>query len=319
MTTAAEPPTGPTGEGVRRLVVGRALKGERADRVVAMLCAVPRQAAADLVADGSVSVDGSVVRTRSRRLVEGEAIEVALGAAASAPGIEGDAAVQVPVVHADEHVLVVDKPTGMVVHPGAGRNEGTMVQGLLAAYPDIAGVGDPARPGIVHRLDGGTSGLLAVARTELAYSSLVGQLADRTVGRRYLALAWGTIEAPAGLIDAPVGRSGRDRTQMAISATGREARTRYEVVRRFEEPVATTLVHCSLETGRTHQVRVHLRALRHPVVGDGRYGGARESLSLSRPFLHADRLEFDHPTTGERLRFESPLPPDLREVLELLH
>jgi 23S rRNA pseudouridine1911/1915/1917 synthase len=259
------------------------------------------------------------VHTRSRRLVEGEAIEVALLPNASAPVVAADPLVDVPVVYGDDHVLVVDKPPGMVVHPGAGRREGTMVQGLLSTYPDIAGVGDPARPGIVHRLDGGTSGLLAVARTELAYASLVGQLADRTVGRRYLALVWGTVEAPAGLIDAPVGRSARDRTQMAISATGRNARTRYEVIRRFEEPTAVTLVECSLETGRTHQVRVHLRALRHPVVGDGRYGGARESLPLNRPFLHAHRLEFDHPVTGERMQFESPLPSDLKEALELLH
>jgi 23S rRNA pseudouridine1911/1915/1917 synthase len=320
MIKEADPPViGEPSEHLRRLVVGRALDGERVDRVVAMLCNVPRQAAAELVCAGTVSVDGSVVHTRSRRVAEGEALEVELPAIPPASGIEPDAGVRVPVVFADEHVVVVDKPAGMVVHPGAGRSDGTMIQGLLAEHPELASVGDPARPGVVHRLDAGTSGLLVVARTQVAYTSLVGQLGARTVGRRYLALTWGRIEAPAGLIDAPVGRSSRDRTQMAISARGREARTRYQVVRRFDEPAPVTLVECSLETGRTHQVRVHLRALRHPVVGDTRYGGARSSLPLGRPFLHALHVEFDHPVTGERQQFDSPLPADLEAVLELVH
>jgi 23S rRNA pseudouridine1911/1915/1917 synthase len=321
---AADPPTagsdaGEARAGFRRLVVGRALDGERVDRVVAMISGVPRQAASGLVADGLVTVNGSVVTSRSRKLGEGEAVEVQLAERPVLGGIEADADIDVPVLYSDEHVIVVDKPPGMVVHPGAGRHHGTMVQGLLAAYPEIAMVGDPTRPGIVHRLDAGTSGLLAVARSQLAYDSLVHQLAARTVGRRYLALVWGTVEAPAGLIDAPVGRSGRDRTQMAISATGREARTRYEVLQRYEGPVPVTLVECSLETGRTHQVRVHLRALRHPVVGDSRYGGARDSMKLDRPFLHAHHLEFDSPSTGKRLKFDSPLPRDLEDVRELLH
>lgn len=303
----------------RRLVVGPTLDGERVDRAVAMFCGVARQAAADLIAGGSVAVDGTVVHSRSRKLAEGQALDVSLSEPGPPPGAEADAAVAVPVVFSSDDVIVVDKPPGMVVHPGAGRDHGTLVQGLLAVYPELACVGAPGRPGIVHRLDAGTSGLLVVARTNLAYDSLVGQLSSRTVGRRYLALVWGTVESPAGLIDAPVGRSGRDRTQMAISAAGREARTRYEVIERFGEPVPVTLVECSLETGRTHQVRVHLRALRHPVVGDGRYGGARPSLPLARPFLHARHLEFDDPATGERLTFDSPLPSDLEDVLELLH
>jgi 23S rRNA pseudouridine1911/1915/1917 synthase len=304
---------------VRNLVIGRALEGERVDRVVAMLCGIARQAAADLVTDGRVSVDGRPAASRSRKLTEGESVEVTLAAPTSAPGIDADPTVQLPVVFSDQHVLVVDKPAGMVVHPGAGRANGTLVQGLLAAYPDLAGVGEPARPGIVHRLDAGTSGLLVVARDQPAYESLVSQLGTRSVGRRYLALVCGNVEAPAGMIDAPVGRSGRDRTQMAISANGREARTRYEVLRRYVEPLPVTLLECSLETGRTHQVRVHLRALRHPVAGDTRYGGARQALPLARPFLHAHHLEFDHPVSGERLKFDSPLPLDLENLLEILH
>ncbi|HUQ62891.1 MAG TPA: RluA family pseudouridine synthase [Acidimicrobiales bacterium] len=320
---AAEPPA-PTAESGaspgdgRRLLVGRSLAGERVDRVVAMLCGVPRQAAADLVAAGLVSVNGSVVTTRSRKLVEGEAVDASVADVVAASAIAPDADIDVPVVFSNQHVIVVDKPAGMVVHPGAGRSDGTMVQGLLAVHPELGEVGDPTRPGVVHRLDAGTSGLLVVARTSLAYESLVDQLSSRTVTRKYLALVWGTVEAPAGLIDAPVGRSGRDRTQMAISATGREARTRYEVLQRYDVPAALTLVECSLETGRTHQVRVHLRALRHPVVGDSRYGGSREALPLGRPFLHAHHLEFDDPVTGKRLKFDSPLPADLKDVRELL-
>lgn len=304
---------------VRRLVVGRALEGERVDRVVAMLCGIGRQAAADLVTEDLVSVGGRLAKSRSQKLVEGESVEVSLADPVPTPSVDADSAVDVPVVFADEHVLVVDKPAGMIVHPGAGRGHGTMIQGLLAPYPELADVGEPARPGIVHRLDAGTSGLLAVARSHTAYASLVSQLGARSVGRRYRALVCGLVDAAGGLIDAPVGRSSRDRTQMAISADGREARTRYEVLERYQEPVPVTLLECSLETGRTHQVRVHLRALHHPVVGDSRYGGVRSPLPLTRPFLHAHHLEFDHPKSGVRLRFDSPLPRDLETVLELIH
>jgi 23S rRNA pseudouridine1911/1915/1917 synthase len=229
-----------------------------------------------------------------------------------------DVATGIRVVHADEHVVVVDKPAGLVVHPGAGRATGTLVQGLLAVYPDVAGVGDPARPGVVHRLDQGTSGLLVVARTALAYTSLVGQLAARTVGRRYRALAWGRLEPDVGTIDAPVGRGSGDRTRMVVTTTGRDARTHYQVLGRYESPAPLTLLECRLETGRTHQVRVHLAAIGHPLVGDGRYGGSRSALPAARPFLHASRLVFDHPATGQRLQFEAPLPPDLEAIRELL-
>jgi 23S rRNA pseudouridine1911/1915/1917 synthase len=176
-------------------------------------------------------------------------------------------------------------------------------------------VGDPLRPGIVHRLDRGTSGLLVVARTAVAYEGLVAQLAARTVQRRYRALVWGHPESPRGLIDAPIGRSPKHPTKMAVTAGGKEARTRYEVEERFARPGETTLVACRLETGRTHQIRVHLAAIGHPVVGDDRYGGVRQSLPTGRPFLHADRLAFDHPATGEALAFDASLPEDLTTVL----
>jgi 23S rRNA pseudouridine1911/1915/1917 synthase len=227
-----------------------------------------------------------------------------------------DPTVEVPVVHADDHVVVVDKPAGLVVHPGAGNTAGTLVHGLLARFPQLAGgPGDPARPGIVHRLDKGTSGLLAVALTDLAYASLVDQLQRHAVDRTYTTLAWGHVEADAGMVDAPVGRSTRDPTRMSVSRRGREARTRYRVQARFDDPAPLTLLECRLETGRTHQIRVHLAAIGHPVVGDSRYGGSRPELSAARPFLHAGRLALDHPRTGERLDLRSPLPADLEDLI----
>jgi 23S rRNA pseudouridine1911/1915/1917 synthase len=302
-----------------REVVPAALAGERVDRIVAMVTGLSRSEVADLVAAGAVLVGGRAITTRSARLGEGDEIEVDVPDRSAATVLEGDASVIVPVLHEDEHLLVIDKPAGLVVHPGAGQRTSTLVQGLLAGYPELRGVGDdPERPGIVHRLDKGTSGLLLVARTPDAHAALVAALAAREVHRRYHALAWGHVEAPRGLIDAPIGRSAREPTRMAIDERGKEARTRYEVRQRYAEPVAVTELECALETGRTHQIRVHLRSIGHPVVGDARYGGERQSLSMRRPFLHAERLELAHPISGEPLEFESPLPDDLRDVLQHL-
>ena len=289
------------------------LDGERLDRVLCLIWDLPRSEASELIASGAVRLEGRPVATRARRVAEGQELEVSLPerprstALAGEPG--GD---DLALVHVDDQVIVVDKPAGVVVHPGAGRSTGTLAQALLGRFPDLAEAGDPQRPGIVHRLDKGTSGLLVVARTPAAHESLVAQLSARTVDRRYVALAWGTVETDAGVVDAPVGRRSGDRTRMAVVAGGRPARTHYRVLHRHDE---VTLVECKLETGRTHQVRVHLAAIGHPVVGDARYGGARATLPVERPFLHSAHLAFDHPTTGERCRFESPLPPDLEAVL----
>ena len=304
-----------------RLEVPESLAGERVDRAVSLLCEVTRSEAAGLVAGGAVALDGVVVGARSRRVAGGQVLEVAVedmerGSARAA--MEADPSVDVPVVDADEAVIVVDKPAGLVVHPGAGHRTGTLVQGLLARYPELSGVGEVDRPGVVHRLDAGTSGLLVVARTEDAYVSLVAQLSARTVDRRYTALVWGTVAAEAGLVDAPIGRAANDPTHMAVAAGGRSARTRYQVLTRFTAPVAATLVECKLETGRTHQIRVHLAAIGHPVVGDDRYGGRRPSLPAGRPMLHAHRLGFDHPIDGRARTYQSPLPTDLEAVRGLL-
>ena len=299
-------------------IVPAALAGERIDRVVAMLTGLTRSDAAGLVADGAVVLRGKVTTKTSTRVAEGDELSIEVPELVAAPATRPEAEVDVPVVYEDDQVIVVDKPQALVVHPGAGNAGGTMASGLLARYPELAGVGEADRPGIVHRLDKGTSGLLVVARTPAAYDSLVGQLSGRTVERRYLALLWGHPEPHSGLVDAPIGRSRRDPTRMAVSSSGREARTRYDVQRLFTEPIEAALVECRLETGRTHQIRVHMAAIEHPIVGDPRYRGARSSFPAPRTFLHAHALAFDHPGTGERVSFTSPLPDDLTAVLERL-
>jgi 23S rRNA pseudouridine1911/1915/1917 synthase len=306
-------------------VIPAALDGERVDRVVALLTGLPRSEVAELVTAGAIVVAGRPVGARSRRVRAGEVLQVTLPVAAAPVGLAAEPAVTVAVIHADDQVIVVDKPAGLVVHPGAGHQGGTLVHGLLALFPDLADQiepGDPSdRPGIVHRLDKGTSGLLVVARTRSAHHALTAQLASRAVDRRYAALVWGQVEAVRGLIDAPLGRAQTDPTRVAVRAGGREARTRYLVESRYTEPEEMTLLECRLETGRTHQIRVHLAAIGHPVVGDPRYGrGRRNALSPppGRQWLHARRLSFDHPATGERLAFTSPVPPDLDAVLAVL-
>jgi 23S rRNA pseudouridine1911/1915/1917 synthase len=302
-----------------REVVPEVMAGERIDRVVAMVTGLSRNEVAELVDQGTVRLGGAAVTSRSTRVRAGEELEVDVPDRRAPDALEADPTVVVDVVHEDPHLLVVDKPAGLVVHPGAGQRSGTLVQGLLARFPELAAVGDdPERPGIVHRLDKGTSGLLLVARSPRAHTALVAALAAREVHRRYRALVWGHVEAPRGLIDAPIGRSARAATRMAIDERGKEARTRYEVLARYEEPVAVTELACTLETGRTHQIRVHLRSIGHAVVGDAQYGGARQSLPMDRPFLHAEHLGLDHPVTGEALAFTSPLPADLVAVLASL-
>ncbi|MGI8810018.1 MAG: RluA family pseudouridine synthase [Acidimicrobiales bacterium] len=309
-------PSGPLSGVAERLPIPPTLDGERLDRVLCLIWDLPRSEATDLIASGAVRLAGRPIVTRARRVVAGQELEVVLRGTQPVGALAGEAGGDdLALVHVDADVLVVDKPAGLVVHPGAGRSTGTLVQALLGRFPDLAGTGSADRPGIVHRLDKGTSGLLVVARSPAAYESLVAQLAARTVDRRYLALAVGTVETDAGVVDAPVGRRSTDRTRMAVVAGGRPARTHYRVLARFTEPTPTTLVECKLETGRTHQVRVHLAAIGHPVVGDARYGGARQAVPVARPFLHAAQLAFDHPATGERCHFESPLPADLEAVL----
>ena len=290
-----------------------ALAGERLDRVVALVAEISRADAARLIDGGFVQVDGAAMAGKEK-LREGQQLQIDTSGIVAKELPAGDPSVEFRVVHDDEHLIVVDKPAGLVVHPATGNETGTLVNGLLARYPEIAGVGQPERPGIVHRLDGGTSGLMLVARTPEAYEAIVELLRHHDVERIYDALVWGDPESPNGLIEAPIGRDPRDPLKMAVVATGRDARTRYSVEQRWTSPPIALLT-CRLETGRTHQIRVHLAAVGHPVVADPQYGGRRPTLGLKRPFLHARRLELVHPITGEPLIFESPLPDDLTSVL----
>jgi 23S rRNA pseudouridine1911/1915/1917 synthase len=298
--------------------VPAALAGERLDRIVALVADVSRSVAAAVIAGGGVTVDGETETSGKVRLDEGRVVAVDPNRLPVEQRPSADPGVEFAVVHVDDDVIVVDKPASLVVHPGAGNADGTLVNGLLARFPDVSGVGDPIRPGIVHRLDAGSSGLLVVARTPRAAERLVGQFAGHTAARHYTALVWGHPAAGHGVIDAPIGRDRRDPLRMAVVADGRPSRTEYEVRERFADPAELALLACRLETGRTHQIRVHLASIGHPLVGDPLYGRRRPTLGLDRPFLHADTLSFDHPTTGDRVTFHSPLPEDLQQMLQTL-
>jgi len=307
-------------------VVPASLDGERVDKVVALLTGLTRADVARLISGGGVLIDSHAVDTRHRKVAAGQQLEIHVGEGSVAHElrpVEPERA-EFVVVHADESIVVVDKPAGLVVHPGAGQRHGTLAGGIVERFPDIAaaalaGAGEPSRPGIVHRLDKDTSGLLVVARTPEAYRALVAQLASRSMGRTYRALVVGAMAAEQGVIEAPVGRSERDPTRMAVSARGREARTRYRVLERFHEPADTTLLEVELDTGRTHQIRVHLSAIGHPVLGDPRYGGRSREISCPRPFLHAERLRLVHPADQLPREYTSTLPADLVSVLSGLH
>ena len=308
--------------------VPEAMDGYRLDRAVALLTGLTRRAVNELLARESVCIDGVQVIDRSRALRPGQHLEVS-GSPTVPQGVRADPTVQFGLVYEDSHVVVVDKPAGLVVHHGSGNHSGTLVDGLVHRFPDLerlgeSGVCDPARPGIVHRLDKGTSGLLVIARTELAYRTLVEQLSDRRAGRSYVALLQGALPDEQGVVDAPIGRSARNPTKMTVSSTGKPARTAYKVLDRFDSPEDLTLVEAKLESGRTHQIRVHMSALGCPVLGDDRYGRRSPMLAPFLPalvegrfFLHARRLSFEHPITGP-MNWESPLPADLVSVLEML-
>lgn len=295
-----------------------ALAGERLDRIVALIVECSRSDAQALIAVGGVEVEGQPHLIGKLRLKTGQTVRVNPDLLPAAQAPQPDPSIVFTVVHQDEHLIIVDKPAGLVVHPGAGNPEGTLVNGLLARFPEIAAVGEAHRPGIVHRLDVGTSGLLAVARTQRAYHELVDALSSRDVGRVYLALVWGHPANANGVIDAPIGRDHRDPQRMAVVVDGKPARTRYTVLHGYRSPALASLIECRLESGRTHQIRVHLSAIGHPVVGDATYGGLRPGIDSPRPFLHAAKLELAHPVSRETLVFESPLPADLADVLSTL-
>ena len=300
-------------------VAGPEASGRRLDEVVAELAGTSRSRAARWATDGLVTVDGRP-RPKSYRVREGGRLA---WTPPPAPPAGGPVAENRPLTvrYEDDRLLVVAKPAGLVVHPGPGHPTGTLVNALLgrAQTPLSAGGGAADRPGIVHRLDKDTSGLLLVAKDDATHLALARELAAHRVERRYLALVQGRLPGGTGTVDAPVGRHPRDRKRMAVVATGgRQAVTHWRVLETFP---AVQLVEATLETGRTHQVRVHLASLRHPLAGDRTYGAdptLAARLGLTRPFLHAWRLAFDHPGDGTRVELTEPLPPDLQSVLDRL-
>ena len=292
-----------------RITIPTELAGLRLDQALAkLLPEESRSRLARLIGEGHVRVDGEEARAK-RKLKSGESVEVAL-----APRIEESAyraeAIALDVVHEDGDVLVLNKPAGLVVHPGSGNWEGTMLNALLHHAPVVEHL---ARAGIVHRLDKDTSGLLVVAKNEPAQLALVRQLQARSVKRTYLALARGKVTR-IGKVDAPIGRHPVHRTRMAVVEGGKPAVTHYRVRESF---AAHTLLECDLETGRTHQIRVHLASIGHPLEGDPVYAGRGEKM-LPRQALHAWKLAFLHPRTGELMQFEAPLPEDFKTLLESL-
>jgi 23S rRNA pseudouridine1911/1915/1917 synthase len=299
-------------------VAGAEAAGRRLDEVVASLAGTSRAQAARWAGDGLVEVDGRP-RPKSFRLQGGERLA---WSPPPAPAAEEPAAEDRPLTvrYEDDRLLVVAKPAGLVVHPGPGHATGTLVNALLgrAGTSLSAGGGAADRPGIVHRLDKDTSGLLLVAKDDATHQTLARDLAAHRVERRYLALVQGRLPADGGSVDAPVGRHPRDRKRMAVVPGGRRAVTHWRVLETFP---AVQLVEATLETGRTHQVRVHLASLRHPLVGDRTYGAdptLAARLGVGRPFLHAWRLAFTHPADGHRVDLTEPLPPDLQDALDRL-
>ncbi len=306
----------------RTLEVGE--EADRLDRFVADRLDLSRTRAAALIGDGLVTVDGRPGK-KSETLEAGMTVEVVVPAAEPVDLVGED--LPIAVVHDDDDLLVVDKAAGMVVHPAPGHRSGTLVNALLFRYPELDGVGGRSRPGIVHRLDRETSGLLVVAKTDKAHRALSDALRARRVKRIYTAASWGHIDESPLEIEGPIGRDPKDRKRMAVVEGGRDALTRVEVV---EQWLRADLLRVALKTGRTHQIRVHLAHVGHPVVGDPTYAAGWErglggptrrwvdqlARRCTRQFLHASELVFEHPTSGEVLRFESSLPADLAEAAD---
>jgi 23S rRNA pseudouridine1911/1915/1917 synthase len=282
------------------------------DVVLARRAGVPRSAAQQALKKGEVTVDGAVARP-SQRLDPGQLIEGELAVAqVELPEAED---IALDLRYSDERLLVVSKPAGLVTHPGSGNQTGTLVNALLGLGIPLGGR-DTARPGIVHRLDKDTSGLLLVARDDEALEHLSTALKNRDIQRRYLALVRGHVQSASGTIEAPIGRHPVARRKMAVTSGGRVAVTHYTVL---QKGAGVTLIEARLETGRTHQIRVHLAHLKHPVLGDPIYGGRSElaaGLGLKRPFLHAWKLAFPHPDDGRLIEVSDALPPDLKGALE---
>ncbi len=303
--------------------VGEDEAGARLDRAVAARLDLPRNQIQEWIRAGHLTVDGVAQPKAGHLLRAGECI-------AWKPPERGESRVvaeegELRLLFLDDDLIVIDKPAGLTVHPGAGQSTGTLVHRLLGRFPEIAGVGGPGRPGIVHRLDKGTSGVMVIARTVGAYRALTADFASRRVEKRYLAIVHGAPKSLRGVIEAPIGRHASERKRMTVRTDGRPATTRYRTV---ASASGLALVELELLTGRTHQIRVHLKHIRHPIVGDATYGEARHRELASapartvrtfpRPALHSWRLAFAHPCSHAPLRFEAPLAADMLELWQSL-
>jgi 23S rRNA pseudouridine1911/1915/1917 synthase len=300
-----------------RIITLHADARERLDKfVAARVSDLSRTAVQRLIDDGFVTVNGAVTGA-AHKVGQGDEIVVRIPPPAPV-AIEAED-IPLSIVYEDADLIVIDKPAGLVVHPAAGHDRGTLVNAILAHAPDLKGIGGEMRPGIVHRLDKDTSGLIVVAKHDAAYRELQRQFKSRLIQKVYLALVEGRLAPREGIVDAPIARDRIHRKRMAVSADGRPSLTRYKVIRdlRLAE-AAYSYVEAHPETGRTHQIRVHFAWLGHPLVGDTLYGRKKPSLPIGRQFLHAARLTLRLPSIGEERTFESPLPDDLERVLRLL-
>jgi 23S rRNA pseudouridine1911/1915/1917 synthase len=268
-----------------------------------------------LIEDGAVRVNGKVEIKPSYRVRASDVIEVSLPPPEDVSACVPPEDIAIAVLYEDDDLLVVDKPRGMTVHPGAGRTTGTLVNALLGRQMNLSGIGGPLRPGIVHRLDRNTTGVMIVAKTDQAHLRLAADLAAHRVGRHYLALVRGNIVENEGVVDAPIGRHAVDRKRQAVVVGGRRAVTHFRTLERFGD---YTLIEATLETGRTHQIRVHMQYIGRPVAGDPVYGGVRDELGLAAQALHSAKVEFTHPATGRHMVFVADMPDDMRAAVGAL-
>jgi len=296
-----------------RCEVDQANSGARLDTFLAgRFPEFTRSRLKNLIDGGLATVNGRAAKP-GQKLACGDAVELDVPELTPVEARPED--IPLDIVYEDGSLLVINKPRGLVVHPAAGNERGTLVNALLNHCADLSGIAGELKPGIVHRLDRDTTGLLVVAKNDRAHLSLSKQIGEKSARRIYLALVEGNIVEDHGRVDAPLGRSRVDRKKIAVTEDGRQAATQYFVRERFGD---VTLVECHLETGRTHQIRVHMKHIGHPVVGDPVYGIKKQRFALDGQLLHAARLEFTHPETGERLSFQAPLPEDFRQVLDSL-
>ncbi|MGB3712298.1 MAG: RluA family pseudouridine synthase [Erythrobacter sp.] len=308
-----------------KIIEGMIPAPARLDKALADASELSRARIQALIANGAVEIDGAIAISPSTKVAEGTAFRITVPPAATAEAHPQD--IPLSIVFEDDHLVVVDKPAGMVVHPAAGNPDGTLVNALLHhCGGSLSGIGGVARPGIVHRIDKDTSGLLVVAKTDAAHEGLAAQFAAHTVHRRYIAVCAGHPRPPEGTIAGRIGRSDANRKKMAVldkkSSRGKHAVTHYRTLAQLE---GATMLECRLETGRTHQVRVHCASIGHALLGDPVYGSTQNALKpvlarlkFARQALHAAELGFDHPVTGEKQRFAADLPRDMAELIDQL-